>query len=275
MNDLECNLENITIHYETHGSGQPLVALHGLGPDRRLMIGCIEPIFTHRDGWQRIYPDLPGMGRTPVAEGISNSDDVLEVFLDYIHAIIPDQEFTLAGESYGCQLARALLHRIPNQVNGLLLICPGLVENRTLPLHSVVSRDQIFMATLKDENKPLFESFAVVQNEHTWKRTNEEVIPGIMAASKEFVSQLRTEGYPFSFDLEQLSQPFQKPTLVLSGRQDSMSGYRDVWEFLENFPRATFAILDKAGHNLQIEQEILFNALVNEWLDRVEERSLV
>jgi hypothetical protein len=30
-------------------------------------------------------------------------------------------------------------------------------------------------------------------------------------------------------------------------------------------------VLDRAGHNLQIEQEALFNALVNEWLDRVGE----
>ncbi|WP_177184527.1 alpha/beta fold hydrolase [Psychrobacillus sp. OK032] len=29
--------------------------------------------------------------------------------------------------------------------------------------------------------------------------------------------------------------------------------------------------MDKAGHNLQIEQPQLFNTLVNEWLDRMEE----
>ena len=55
------------------------------------------------------------------------------------------------------------------------------------------------------------------------------------------------------------------------GRQDATVGYRDAWELIENYPRGTFAILDRAGHNLQIEQEGLFNALVNEWLDRVEE----
>jgi len=43
------------------------------------------------------------------------------------------------------------------------------------------------------------------------------------------------------------------------------------WDILENYPRATFVVLDRAGHMLYIEQENLFNALVNEWLDRVEE----
>jgi pimeloyl-ACP methyl ester carboxylesterase len=58
---------------------------------------------------------------------------------------------------------------------------------------------------------------------------------------------------------------------MLTGRQDSSVGYRDAWTILENYPRATFVVLDRAGHGLYIEQEGLFNALVNDWLDRVEE----
>jgi hypothetical protein len=34
-----------------------------------------------------------------------------------------------------------------------------------------------------------------------------------------------------------------------------------------------FAALDRAERDLQIEQEKLFNALVNEWLQRVEEHA--
>jgi len=57
---------------------------------------------------------------------------------------------------------------------------------------------------------------------------------------------------------------------MLMGRQDCSVGYRDQWRLLENYPRASFAVLDKAGHNLQIEQDVLFAALVKEWLERVE-----
>lgn len=38
---------------------------------------------------------------------------------------------------------------------------------------------------------------------------------------------------------------------------------------LPHYPRATFVVLDVAGHNLQIEQPTLFDALIMEWLDRV------
>jgi pimeloyl-ACP methyl ester carboxylesterase len=53
------------------------------------------------------------------------------------------------------------------------------------------------------------------------------------------------------------------------GRQDDHVGYRDQWDLLEHYPRASFAVLDRAGHNLQQEQPVLFEALVEEWLDRV------
>ena len=38
---------------------------------------------------------------------------------------------------------------------------------------------------------------------------------------------------------------------------------------MNNYPRSGFVVLDMAEHGLQIEQAALFNALVNEWLDRV------
>jgi pimeloyl-ACP methyl ester carboxylesterase len=58
-------------------------------------------------------------------------------------------------------------------------------------------------------------------------------------------------------------------TEVLPGRQDHMVGYADQYALLDLYPRATFVTLDVAGHNAQIEQPVLFEALTEEWLDRV------
>lgn len=59
----------------------------------------------------------------------------------------------------------------------------------------------------------------------------------------------------------------------MTGRQDSTVGYAEAWEMLEHYPRATFAVLDRAGHALPHEQPGLIRALVTEWLDRVQEHS--
>jgi pimeloyl-ACP methyl ester carboxylesterase len=57
----------------------------------------------------------------------------------------------------------------------------------------------------------------------------------------------------------------------VTGRQDSAVGYARAWEMLEQFPHATFAVLDRAGHALPHEQPELVRALVTEWLNRVQE----
>ncbi|MNC56763.1 hypothetical protein D3C75_1063830 [compost metagenome] len=48
-----------------------------------------------------------------------------------------------------------------------------------------------------------------------------------------------------------------------------MTGYKDVWKLLDLYPHATFAVLDRAGHNLHLEQEEQFKVLAKEWLMRV------
>jgi hypothetical protein len=47
----------------------------------------------------------------------------------------------------------------------------------------------------------------------------------------------RIENYAFSFPVDRLSEPFQGPSLILTGRQDAGVGYRDAWAFLEQYPR--------------------------------------
>jgi pimeloyl-ACP methyl ester carboxylesterase len=74
----------------------------------------------------------------------------------------------------------------------------------------------------------------------------------------------------FSFPVDELPQPLGEPALFLLGRQDHVVGYRDSWKILEHFPRATYALLDQAGHAPDIEQMQLGQALISEWLDRVE-----
>ena len=43
------------------------------------------------------------------------------------------------------------------------------------------------------------------------------------------------------------------------------------FNILDNYPRASSAVIDKAGHNLQIEKDKIFSSFVNELLIRVSE----
>jgi pimeloyl-ACP methyl ester carboxylesterase len=273
MNAMFSDLGNVSVYYETYGGGVPVLMIHGFLPDHRLMKGCMEPIFGSRPGWKRIYFDLPGMGNTRRQPWIDCSNKMLEVVLAFVDRILPDQHFVIVGESYGAYLARGLLSKKGELVDGLLLICPLIVPNeleRSLPARRTIVEDRRLISELGSSDAGEFEPMAVVQNRSNWERFRDEILVGLKVADKAYLEQLRCKGYEFSFDPDSLSEPYDKPVLIVAGRQDTSVGYRDAWRIVENYPRATFVVLDKAGHNLQIEQAKLFNALVSEWLDRVQ-----
>jgi pimeloyl-ACP methyl ester carboxylesterase len=92
-------------------------------------------------------------------------------------------------------------------------------------------------------------------------------------ADYSFLENCWAQQVPFSLNVDQIEKPYMQPTLMIMGRQDSSVGYRDHWQLIENYPRASFVILDKAGHNLQIEQDVLFSEIVKEWLNRVSDET--
>ena len=78
------------------------------------------------------------------------------------------------------------------------------------------------------------------------------------------------ERYAFASGVDAGGDPFTGPSLIVCGRQDSVVGWRDALRLPDRFPRATFAVLDTAGHNLEGERPDLLRELVDDWLDRVE-----
>ncbi|KLU61545.1 2-hydroxy-6-oxo-6-(2'-aminophenyl)hexa-2,4-dienoic acid hydrolase [Peptococcaceae bacterium CEB3] len=269
---MRCTLNGVSLYYEVVGEGTPIVMLHGFYPDHRLMKGCMEPIVKNYQGWRRIYLDLPGMGQTPTDPSIDSSDKMLDLVVNFLDAIIPNERFLVAGESYGGYLARGIIKKRPLMVQGLLLICPVIEpqrEKRTVPPHQVLERDPELIASLSAEEAVEFESMSVVQSEKIYERYRDEIWAGVKLAEANYLETLREKAYSFEFDPDSLDKPFEGPTLMLMGRQDASVGYRDAWRIIDNFPRGTFIIMDKAGHNLQLEQESLFEQLVIEWLQRV------
>jgi len=264
-------VKGVPVHYEVRGAGKPMIMIHGFVVDSRSLMGCMEPLFAHRSGWRRIYFDMPGMGRTPATETIASSDEMLELILGFIDAVIPGQRFDLVGQSYGGYLARGVLARKAGQIDGMALICPVAIAERAkrdLPARTVVAKDDKWLATLSRSDAEAFTPNFVVQTEPVWKRFRDELLPGIRLANQAALDKI-AQRYALSFDVDVLPAPFAKPVLILTGHQDSDVGYRDQWKLLQDYPRGTFAVLDGAGHGLAIEQAGLFEKMAGEWLDRL------
>jgi len=269
---MECQVRDITMHYEEAGAGRPLLLLHGRPLDHRHIANDMEPLFADRTGWRRLYPDLPGMGKTRAADWITCQDQILDLVIAFIDTVAPGERFVVAGTSYGAYLARGLVHYRGAQIDGLLLNVPGFVTDaaeRRLPQPLVVHEDPAFLAALAPDEQDM-RGFIVVQSMDLLTEFRHVFSPAGAIADHAFLERLRQQN-AFSFNVDTLPTPFSAPALFLTGRHDNWCGYREAYQLLDNYPRASFAVLDRAGHALAVEQKTLFRALVNEWLDRVEE----
>ncbi len=277
---MDCRLPDITVHYEAFGEGRPLIVLPGWPDDWRVPADYLEPLFRDRTGWRRVYLDLPGRGQTKGEPWITSNDQVLEIVLDVLGLIIPDERFVLAGHSAGAYLARAVLNRRAGMVDGLLQVVPvmdPLESDEALPQPVTLVPDETLMARIEAELGPelaaVFARRLVVQSPHVYERFK-ALLPGIQQHDEAFLARLGLHE-TLSFDVDRLAAPFRGPALFLLGRQDAVVGYRTALDLIENYPRATVAVLDRAGHGLPWEQEDLFMALAREWLARVEEATAI
>jgi len=225
-----------------------------------------------QDGFQRIYFDLPGMGRTELHSDLTSSDDIFSIVLEFIDTILPDTQFILAGNSYGGYLARGILRQRPEQVLGLLLICP-LIEpvqsKRTVPQRTILHRDESLATILSDTEKEEFDYGATIQTEEIWLRYDADIMSAVRVSQLELLEHIAETSYPLSFDVDALDSPFMGPSLFLMGRQDSVVGYEDALKLADLYPNAEMVVIDRAGHSLEIEQPELFDQHVKNWLSRV------
>jgi len=275
---MQFETDKATIDYEEVGEGQPILLLHGWTMDRRVEADTYERIFATRPGWRRIYPDLPGMGRSVAKAGLRRQDDVLEAVLAFIDRVLPDR-FVLAGTSGGAYLARAVAARRRSRIDGLLLRVPAIIADtarRTLPSFRPLVRDDALMAALGAEERAVVGDVLVQKRDYIealGQRLRGLVEPAIRATAP-IALEIRADPkrYGFSFDLAEMEKGFEEPTLIIAARQDMVVGYRDAWTILESYPRATFAVIDRADHGWPLEEPDLLAALIDDWLARIAER---
>ena len=177
----------------------------------------------------------------------------------------------LAGFSYGGYIAQGIIHELKERVEGMVLIAPVVnaeQDKRDLPEQIVLERDESLLAELTKEELDEYEMIAVVQSRLSWERTKKEIIPAVKCADESFLTKLSETGYGYTHTLYENDIKFYCPCLFILGRQDGIVGFKDLWNIIDHYPRATYLVLDRAGHNILFEQMSLFNLALEEWLYR-------
>lgn len=259
------------LHHQIIGEGRPVLILHGVTQDHRYMLDALEPVFQATHGWQRIYLDMPGHGQSPARDDIQSMDDMLNAVLGFVDDQLPDGPFSVIGLSRGSYIARGIVHERPGRIAGVGLIVPGgnpSSDPDRLPAHRVLRPDPQLRSELSETETWGFDNVSVLQTRESVELRRRLLMPARSFFDPDQEARVFSR-FDFSFRDSEEAQVVTVPSVIIAGRQDSISGYLDGIDLSARFPRATLAVLDCAGHALTWERRELFEALMRDWMERV------
>lgn len=250
------------------GGGVPLLFVHGNGVDHRMLLD-LDDAFD--DEWERIYLDLPGFGGSAALAGPGGLPELADWLERTVAELIGSAPFAVVGASLGALLARELAARLPGRCLGMALLAPvvdPVPENRTLPEPVVLVADPELLSSLAEPDAVAYAELAVVQSVENWERFRDVVLPGLKVADEAAMERL-WQRYALPASPDERLVGYDRPVLLVTGRQDAVVGFTDQWRLAQQFPRASYALLDRAGHNIQVDQPRLVRELLGHWAAEV------
>ena len=265
-------IDGIKIEIRRRGMGRPLLVIHGWSADHRYMMADLEPNFDESSTWQRIYFDLPGHGITMAPDWLNNQTQMFELLMKFIEQVIGDQKFGVIGNSYGGYLSLGLVRKMSHRLLGAALLVPDLpddLNNRQTTDALTIVEDMTLFDNLQSDEQWI-PAGLVEHSQYALDEIRAHDMPGYRASDDDLLERL-SKNYLLPIEVRHASEPFAQPSLIALGHQDATVGYERQLQLLPEFPRATVAVVDLAGHYLgRVERPKVFNALVRDWIERVE-----
>jgi pimeloyl-ACP methyl ester carboxylesterase len=224
------------VHSVEHGSGTPILMIHGFCVDHHLLLG-LDPLFAVQGQWRRVYIDLPGMGKSTAGPGIKSAEAVADAVVSFALKTFGNERFAVLGNSFGGMIARHVVAEFGDQVLGLALLCPVAVAEharRVLPPQTVLQTDPNLLASLDPEDATDYEEMAVVQSPENWARFRESVLPGLRTFDQTAIDRI-SGNYSLRVEPEDRSPKFIGPTVIVTGRQDHIVGFHDQIALSEHY----------------------------------------
>jgi pimeloyl-ACP methyl ester carboxylesterase len=149
------NVNGIELYYETHGTGRPIILLHG-GLGSGEMFEPIIPALTQRH--QVITPDLQGHGRTADIDrpiDVRLMADDIAALIDHLGLEKPD----LVGYSLGGGVAFFTASMYPEKVRKLVM-ASAHINSDAMPAEMRAQQDQVNSAAVEFmKDTPMYQNY--------------------------------------------------------------------------------------------------------------------
>jgi 3-oxoadipate enol-lactonase len=249
------------------GQGSPLVFVHGF-PLNHAMWNSQIPVFAAK--YRVIVPDLRGFGESVDTEGTVSMED----FADDLVAILDDlrvqQPVVLCGLSMGGYIALQFVRKYRPRLRALVLCdtrasadVPEVVENRL----------RIAKLAIESGTQPVADAMlpkAFGPKTFADRPQVVEAVRAMMISSDPTGVAAASRGMAVRPDMTQLLPTIDLPTLVVVGADDVLTPVDEMRRMAEKIPGAQFQIVPEAGHLSPLENPLVFNAALGNFLDEID-----
>jgi pimeloyl-ACP methyl ester carboxylesterase len=191
-------------------------------------------------------------GRLPI-----NIDFLTDRLTEYLDRFVQSPPYHLVASSLGAQISVEYAARHPEKVDKLVLLCPsGFGSVEQLPIMAG-ARGGNYQGLVESTffNRRCASPRIVKYYEQKfaskpWRRALFETVRGTKSHSVRDKLAL-----------------FDRPTLVICGREDRIVDPQAVYEAVKDIPNYRFVMVPRCGHAPQLECSRLINRMVVEFLD--------
>jgi pimeloyl-ACP methyl ester carboxylesterase len=248
------------LYYERMGRSGPVMAfVHPNPMDQSCWIFQMAQF----SSWFRcIAIDIPGYGRSPKARPGLRMEDTAQGYWEAIDEIAPGEKAILVGCSVGSAVVTYMHHRRPRQTAALVLSGTGYNPGKGFAHRRIADYREHGIG-------------------YRWRYTFDDFSPAFRATPMAlFFADMFAERNSHA-DLETIILQFEAhaqpdaedhqariacPTIILSGSEDAT--HQNAFALQARIPGCEMKVLPGAGHACQIEQPLMFNRLMIEFLTR-------
>jgi proline-specific peptidase len=263
---------DIRIYYETHGSGKPLVFIHGGWVDHQMWNHQVE-YFAQK--YKVITYDVRGHGKTGGSEREKYS---VELFADDLKSLLEDisiKQPAICGLSLGGMIAQAYAVKYPEDLK--VLILADTVVSTELTLSDKIQKyllapKWLFLSIVNLLGMRGYTNFAFwfarITRGKQWFGMNEEAKKYVREQMYRFDTNEFSKIFSaiYNFTLQDLSK-IRVPALIINGEYEEKSVFKHTEKMKELISDAQEVVIPKAGHVSNADNPQEFNRAVEEFLN--------